>query len=156
MLFPTLLLLVTQGGGRGGNFHVLPSEIGKFCYKVLPISIKKCNKGCLYLVVTVTLCYSGGVGGSPVLLLLVTQGGVGGLFFDVTCDIGGVGGGPPCYRYLLHGFRELMLPVTTVTRPPVACYALQCYSTKVRFWHVTKLKLPILAGNFQKNVTKYP
>ena len=24
------------------------------------------------------------------------------------------------------------------------------YSTKVRFWHVTKLKLPILAGNFQK------
>ena len=35
-----------------------------------------------------------GVGGSPVLLLLVTQGGVGGLFFDVTCDIGGVGGVP--------------------------------------------------------------
>ena len=61
---------------------------------MLPISIKKCNKGCLYLVVTVTLCYSGGVGGSPVLLLLVTQGGVGGLFFDVTCDIGGVGGSP--------------------------------------------------------------
>ena len=49
-----------------------------------------------------------------------------------------------------------MLPVTTVTRPPVACYALQCYSTKVRFWHVTKLKLPILAGNFQKKCYKVP
>ena len=53
---------------------MLPSEIGKFCYKVLPISIKKCNKGCLYLVVTVTLCYSGGVGGVPSV--------------TVTCDTG--------------------------------------------------------------------
>ena len=47
-----------------------------------------------------------------------------------------------------------MLPVTTVTRPPVACYMLQFCSTKVRFWHVTKLKLHIFGGNFQKNVTK--
>ena len=80
VLFPMLLLLVTQGGGVGGNFSLLQSEIGKFCYKVLPISIKKCNKGWLYLVITITWCSSGGRG-SPVLLLLVTQGGVGGLFF---------------------------------------------------------------------------
>ena len=80
-----------------------------------------------------------------------------GIYIVITCYcIPGEGGreGPPCYHYLLHGVRELMLPVTTVTRPPVACYMLQFCSTKVRFWHVTKLKLHIFGGNFQKNVTK--
>merc|ERR1711974_429493 len=36
--------------------------------------------------------------------------------------------------------------------PPVACYVLQCYSTNVRFCHVTKLKLPIYGRDFFKKM----
>ena len=99
-------------------------------------------------------CYSGGVGGVPNVTVTCDPGRGRGVIFWCYMWLRGGRGGPPCYRYLLHGVRELMLPVTTITRPPVACYMLQFCSTKVRFWHVTKLKLHIFGGNFQKNVTK--
>ena len=79
---------------------------------------------------------------------------VWGLFFDVTCDIGE--GGPPYYHYSLHRVWELMLPITTVTWSPIAFYALQFYSTKVSFWHVTKLILNIFGGEFSKKCCKVP
>ena len=62
------------------------------------------------------------------LLLLVTQGGVGGLFFDVTCDIGGVGGGSPMLPLLVT-----WVPGTNVTR-------YNRYPTSSRLLRVTVLQ----------------
>ena len=60
------------------------------------------------------------------LLLLVTQGGVGGLFFDVTCDIGG----------------SPMLPllVTWALGTNVTRYNSYCYPTSSRLLRVTVLQ----------------
>ena len=62
------------------------------------------------------------------LLLLVTQGGVGGLFFDVTCDLGGGRGGSPM----------LPLPVTWGLRTNVTRY--NRYPASSRLLHVTVLQ----------------
>ena len=62
-----------------GSFFIVTSKLGN----LLPVAIKKWNKGWLYLVVTVTLCYSGG---SPMLLL--HKGGRA-LFFMLHVTLGG-------------------------------------------------------------------
>ena len=89
------------------------------------------------------------------LLLLVTQGGVGGLFFDVTCDIGGVGGSP-------------MLPLLVTWVPGTNVTRYNRYPTSSRLLRVTVLqyKSKILAcykaqiahfgGEFSKKCYKVP
>ena len=69
------------------------------------------------------------------LLLLVTQGGVGGLFFDVTCDLGGGRGGSPM----------LPLPVTWGLRTNVTRYNRYPASSRLLRVTVLQYKSKILA-----------
>ena len=90
------------------------------------------------------------------LLLLVTQGGVGGLFFYVTCDIGGVGGGSPMLPLLVT-----WVPGTNVTRynryPTSSCLlrvtVLQ-YKSKILACY--KAQIAHFGGEFSKKCYKVP